>query len=546
MQGEFNLEILIDQIAKERGFDREVLIDTLESALLIAARKVLDSERRLEARFNPDTGSIDLFQYMTVVREVKNPSVEIDIEELKKYNLEAKEGDELGFQIFYREQDLDKAIAQEKQFGAILNFKKFYQNFGRIAAQTARQVITQRMRDVERELTYNKYKNRKGELITGTVRRYERGNNIIIDLGNVEAILPANQQVERESYRPGDRILAYVLDVNKEAKGPMIILSRTHPNLLIKLFEMEIPEIREGIVRVINAVREPGIRAKIAVASREADVDPVGACVGMRGTRVQNIVQELRGEKIDIVPWQPDPIQFVYNAIQPAEVVRVIVNEEERSMELIVQDEKLSIAIGKRGQNVRLASQLTGWELDILSESQLKEIEKKAIDVLTSIEQIDQSLAATMYKLGFRSIEELVEVDLQELATIPNLGGLEVAQAIKKNAEKLLRKLKQEQIAKALAKEEPLPEQVRFMMVREMGERTFNILQEKGYSKLEEIDKEDIDRLALRTGLGLKKSRQIKKYVKEYLELEREVISKRQEEKFTDEKTTQNKSEEPK
>src|SRR4030095_1290787 len=265
-----------------------------------------------------------------------------------------------------------------KEFGDILKLKAGRTTFGRIAAQTAKQVLLQRVRDAERDLIFNEYKDRKGELIRGIVRRFEKGNNIIVDIGKTEGVLPFREQTPRETYRPGDRIVAYVKDIDREARGPQVILSRADPRLVEKLFEAEVPEIYEGIVRIVSVAREPGARSKIAVTSRDADVDPVGACVGMKGSRVQAVVQELRGEKIDIVPFDRDPARYVIAAIQPAEVSKVILDGEGHGMELIVPDDKLSLAIGKKGQNVRLASQLTGWRIDIHSESKIYELERRA------------------------------------------------------------------------------------------------------------------------------------------------------------------------
>src|SRR5581483_9428919 len=288
---------------------------------------------------------------------------EITKEAATKYGLEAEIGDELLFQIFYRVEDADRASEQETKYGDLLDLHDTIKLFGRIAAQTAKQVIIQRMREAERENVYNEYKDRKGELISGVVRRFERGN-LIVEIGRNEAILPVREQVPRESYRAGDRIVAYVVDVEKNARGPQIVLSRTHKGLLEKLFETEVPEIYEKIARIESSAREPGARAKIAVSSRDRDVDPVGACVGMKGSRVQAVVQELRGEKIDIVPYSEDPARFVCNAIAPAEVSRVVIHAETHTMELIVPDDKLSLAIGKKGQNVRLAHLRLGVDVD--------------------------------------------------------------------------------------------------------------------------------------------------------------------------------------
>ncbi len=519
------LSMIIDQVAKDKGIDRKILVEGVEAAILTAAKRAFGPARELEARFNNEVGDVDLFQYMTVVEKVADPEREIAAENLAQYKLEAEMGEELGFQIFYRPEDLKQGDEQDKQYGHILKLSAARKGLGRIAAQAARQVLMQRVRDAERENIFNEYKDRKGELIAGTVRRFERGNNIIVDLGRTEAILPSREQTPRESYRPGDRIVCYVKEIDREARGPQIILSRTDVGLLVKLFEMEVPEIYEGIVRIVAAAREPGARSKIAVASRDADVDPVGACVGMKGSRVQAVVQELRGEKIDIVPWDKDPARFVCNAIQPAEVSRVIIDESNGAMELVVPDEKLSLAIGRRGQNVRLASQLTGWKLDIISEVKFKQMEEDAITALAHIDGVNDQVSHTMYKLGFRSIEEVVDANAEELAAIPGLGGQENAARIKASAEEAMEKLRQQRIRDAGGQVEAPTERERLLQVRGVGERTVELLQQAGYNRVEDLYKEaDVDRLAIKTGMGLKKARQIKQGAQQYIESEQKVI----------------------
>ena len=350
-QGLPSLHHVIEQVSQEKGIQPQILIEATEQAILTAAKRTFGSTRELEARFNDETGWVDLFQYMIVVPEVESAEREISIDDALRHGLTAEEGEELGFQIFYREEDAERARQQDKEFGLLLGFKQHRRGFGRIAAQTAKQVILQRVRDAERERVFHEYKERQGEIITGVVRRFERGSNIIVDLGRgVEAVLPPREQTPRESYRPGDRLVALLKKIDREARGPQLIMSRSDVGLLVKSFEMEVPEIYEGIVSIVAAAREPGARSKIAVSSRDADVDPVGACVGMKGSRVQAVVQELRGEKIDIVPFDRDPARFVCNAIAPAEVTRVIIDETSARMELVVPDSKLSLAIGRRGQ----------------------------------------------------------------------------------------------------------------------------------------------------------------------------------------------------
>ncbi|SDE33490.1 transcription termination factor NusA [Desulfuromonas thiophila] len=349
-----NLNHVIDQVVKDKGVDRAVLVEALESAVLSAANKKYRNTRDLEAHYNNERGEVELFEFVTVVDEVQDSYKEIDLQEAREIDPEVQAGDSLGMKM--------------EDSG----------NFSRIAAQTAKQVIIQKVREAEREGIFNEFKDRVGELVNGIVRRYERGD-LIVDLGRAEALLPHREQVPRENYRQSDRVRAYIAEVRMSPKGPQIILSRTHPNLVIELFRTEVPEIAEGIVDIVSCSREPGSRAKIAVVSHDPDVDPVGACVGMRGARVQNVVSELRGEKIDIIPWTPDMARFACAALAPADVSRVYVDNENQAMEIIVPDDQLSLAIGKKGQNVRLAARLIGWKIDIKSESRAAEIEQEAL-----------------------------------------------------------------------------------------------------------------------------------------------------------------------
>jgi transcription termination/antitermination protein NusA len=423
------LGLVLDQVSKDKNIDRAVLVETLEQAILTAAKRAFGMHREMEAKFNEETGRVDLFQIIIIVETVTpgNEGKEVPIADAERFNLKADVGDELLFQIFYDEKDQAKAEEQDAKYGELLKLNRAWKGFGRIAAQTAKQVILQRVREAERENVFNQYKDRKGELISGIVRRFERGN-IIVDLGGAEALLPVRDQVPRESYRAGDRIVAFVSDIDKGARGPQIILSRTSKGLLEKLFEMEVPEIYEKIVRIEASAREAGARSKIAVSSRDRDVDPVGACVGMKGSRVQAVVQELRGEKIDIVPWDSDPAKFVCNAIAPAEVARVLIDAGTHTMELVVPDDKLSLAIGKKGQNVRLASQLTGWRIDIHSETKVREMELRSKQSLASIEGVSAELAETFYREGWRSAAEIAGAKPDELAS--TAGGGDHAKAI--------------------------------------------------------------------------------------------------------------------
>jgi N utilization substance protein A len=521
---ETNLGFILEQVAKEKGIDKKILVDTIEAAILKAAQSAFGPTRELEARFSEETGQVDLFQYMTVVEKVAEPEREIAFDDAKRRGLEAELGEELGFQVFWRPEDTEKARAQDKEFGDLLKLKQARSAFGRIAAQTAKQVLLQRVRDAERDLIFNEYKDRKGQLIRGIVRRFEKGNNIIVDLGKTEGVLPFREQTPRETYRPGDRIVAYVRDIDREARGPQIILSRSDPKLVEKLFESEVPEIYEGIVRIVAVAREPGARSKIAVTSRDADVDPVGACVGMKGSRVQAVVQELRGEKIDIVPFDRDPARYVIAAIQPAEVHKVIVDEGDGRMELVVPDEKLSLAIGRKGQNVRLAAQLTGWKLDIISESKFKQMEEESISALSLIAEVDDNIAKAMYRLGFRALEEVAEAGVEELAAIPGIGNQEAAAKLKESAESTMERLRQERIQAAAQKTEPLTDRERLLFVRGVGERTIQLLEEAGYKSVDDVLREDEDKLAIRTGLGIKKARAIKQGAQHFTENEHKLF----------------------
>jgi N utilization substance protein A len=336
----------IEALAKEKGIEANTIITAIEDAVLTASRKYYKTNENLKTRFNPETGQVDLFAIKHIVTDVTNDATEISLKEA---------------------QDL---YGEEAEVDMEIEFPKRTDVLGRIAAQTAKQVIFQKVREAERENIFAEYNDRVGEVINSTVKRFENGD-LVVEIGRVEAVLPRKEQSRAESYTPGERIRAVIKGVNRSAKGPQIVLSRTDPALLIKLFEQEVPEIYDGTVMIRGAVREAGDRAKVAVYSRERDVDPVGACVGMKGTRVQAIIRELRGEKIDIVEWSEDPVQLVTNALSPAKVQRVsIVDERDRIMEVVVEDKQLSLAIGKKGQNVRLAAKLTGWRIDIKSEEE--------------------------------------------------------------------------------------------------------------------------------------------------------------------------------
>jgi transcription termination/antitermination protein NusA len=381
-----DLNRVIEQVSKEKGIDKAIVVTAVEEMMHSAARRTFGPDRNIESRFNPDIGEIELFEIKTVVESLANAASEVELEEAHdKYDPEAEIGDEILIK-------LDTAT------------------MGRIAAQAAKQNLIQHIRDAERKQIFNEFKDRKGEIVSGIVQRFER-KNMIVNLGRTEAILPEKEQIPHERYRQGDRIRALILDVDLSEKGLSIVLSRTSNLFLMKLFEQEVPEIYEGIVEIRQSAREPGGRAKVAVYSKDSDVDPVGACVGMKGTRVQSVVQELRGEKIDIVPWTDDQAELVCRALAPAKVSKVIIDEDEHGMEVIVPDDQLSLAIGKRGQNVRLAHRLSGWKLDVRSDSEAEEEAREARASLNAIPGIGDINAELLYQWGFRSAEQLAEAN---------------------------------------------------------------------------------------------------------------------------------------
>lgn len=426
----------IEIIGREKGISTEKIIEALEEAMANAARKNFRSNENLQAFFNRETGEIDVFAYKTVVDEVEDPDLEISIDEAKSLIEEAEVGDELAIQ-------------------------KDTQDLGRIAAQTAKQIIFQKVREAERENIYNEYYDRVGDVVTGTIKRFEKGN-AIVDLGRYESILRKSEQSRVERYSQGERVRTVIIDVKQESRDPQIELSRTDPRLLMKLFEMEVPEIYDGTIQIMGAVREPGERAKISVKTKEPDIDPVGACVGMRGSRVQNIIRELRNEKIDIIEYSDDPVKYVTNALSPARISKIsITDNEDREMEVLVADDQLSLAIGKKGQNVRLASLLTGWKLDIKGEGDKKREAEEQMEMLadgrlamseemelievgegehggedpgsekvTSVPGIGPKTAEKLEEAGIDTVAKLAALNAEELAEIPGLG--------KKTAERIL------------------------------------------------------------------------------------------------------------
>ena len=395
------LELLqiADAVAREKVIDKSIVLQAMEEAITRAAKARYGAENEIRAEIDPKSGEIRLNRLLLVSEKVENEATEISLVEANRRNPAATVGDFIAEPL----PPID---------------------FGRIAAQNAKQVIVQKVRDAERERMYDEFKDRIGQIVNGTVKRVEYGN-VIVDLGRGEAIVRRDEALPRETFRPGDRVRAYVFDVRREQRGPQIFLSRTHPEFMSRLFGQEVPEIYDGVVEVVSVARDPGSRAKIAVRSKDGSIDPVGACVGMRGSRVQAVVNELQGEKIDIIQWSPDVASFVVNALAPAEVSKVVLDEEAERIEVVVPDEQLSLAIGRRGQNVRLASQLTGWDIDIMTEAEESERRQKefAARTLRFVEalDVDETLAQLLASEGFATVEEVAFVDPHEIAAIDGL-----------------------------------------------------------------------------------------------------------------------------
>src|SRR5665213_1992108 len=387
---------IADAVARDKSIDKAVVLHAMEEAMQRAAKARYGSENDIRVDIDPKTGETHVSRYLHVVELVENDKTEISLVEARKRNPDAQVGDIIA----------ETLPAVE---------------FNRINAQNAKQVSVQKVRDAERERQYDEYKDRIGEVVHGVVKRSEFGS-VVVDLGKAEGVVRRDEMIPRESFRAGDRIRAYIYDVRREARGPQIFLSRSHPQFMVRLFAQEVPEIYDGVIEIRAVARDPGSRAKIAVISKDSSIDPVGACVGMRGVRVQAVVQELQGERIDIIPWSNDPATFIVNALAPAEVTKVVLDEDTHRTEVVVPDEQLSLAIGRRGQNVRLASQLTGWQLDILTEAE--ESERRSEEFRTRSQlfidalDIDDVIAHLLVAEGFGSLEEVAYVPVSDLAEI--------------------------------------------------------------------------------------------------------------------------------
>ncbi len=382
------LKRVIDQISKDKGIDRDMLVDTLEEAVRTSVNKKYGNRLDIEVNFNEDTGEIEVYQYKVVVDEILDPENEILLKDALEHDPNVQLDDEIGF---------------------ALNVK----DLGRIAAQSAKQVLIQKMRDAEQEIIYEEYKDRIGEITSGIIQRRDR-SGWIINLGRTEAVLPRSEQIPKERFHRGDRVEGYIIDVRKESRTPQIVVSRSHPDYMVSLFKREVPEVADETIKIMNVARDPGKRAKVAVLSKDMDVDPVGACVGVKGSRIQNIVQELKGERIDIVVWKPDIATYAANALSPARISRITVDEDEKTLEVVVPDDQLTPAIGKKGQNVKLASTLLGWKIDVYTETRYGELNEhqQIMEQLASAAEISIN---DFVKQGFESLEQLTRTPEEEL-----------------------------------------------------------------------------------------------------------------------------------
>ena len=465
------LELLqiADAVAKEKSIDKKIVISAMEEAIQRAAASKYGAENRIKVEIDEETGSIKLMRLLEVVEEVTDNFREISLEEAKINHPDAEIG---GPEITEELPPID---------------------FGRVAAQSAKQVIVQKVRDAERERHYEEFKDRVGEIISGVVKRVEYGS-VVVDLGRAEAIVRKDDLLPREIYRPGDRVRAYIYDVRREMRGPQIFLSRTHPDFMANLFAQEVPEIYDGIIEIIGVARDPGSRAKIAVLSTDSSIDPVGACVGMRGSRVQAVVNELQGEKIDILAWTNDIADFVVKALQPSEVMKVVLYDEDQRLEVVVPEDQLSLAIGRRGQNVRLASELSGWDIDILTEDQESERRQKEFQERTTLFMesldVDELLSQLLVTEGFTDIEELAFVEIEEIINIAGFDE-ETAQEIQARANDFLEKenIILEEKRKDLGVTDDLLEleDLNLKMIVKLGENDIKTLEDFAYCSTDDL-----------------------------------------------------------
>jgi N utilization substance protein A len=508
------LRKVITAVSRDKNLEKAVIVDALEQAIIHAARRSHGPNADLEAHYNETLDEIELFQFRTVVETIDDGETEITLPEARKLDSECNVGDAIGVKVNTTE-------------------------FGRIAAQSAKQIIVQKVRDAERAQIYEEFKDRVGEILSGHVRRFER-NDIIVDLGRTEAVIPYREQMPNERYKIKDRIQGYVLEVKRSSRGPQIVMSRAHAGFVIRLFEQAVTEIYDGIVTVEAAARDPGYRTKIAVHSRDSSVDPVGACVGLKGARVESVRQELNGEKIDIIPWETDPAKFVCNALHPVVVRQVIIYEQSHSMEVIVADDQLSLAIGKRGQNVRLAAQIVGWKLDIKSEARLEQEMQGSKDIIASIAGIGPMRAEILVSEGYKTPAMVAEANERTLIRLLNLDEETALQAIE-SAKELVRQGVQAEPADANssanqesddifssadpsrdAKKESYDtarnERISlFMDLEGVGEATAHALADAGYGTIGDLVADTVEEVSQKSGLSIGIARTVQMAADRYL-----------------------------
>ena len=450
-----NLSRVIGQVSKEKGVSEAVVVDSIVQGVLSAVRKKYGTYRDIEVKYNEKEGELELFEFKKIVKDDEFEDELIEI----KYS-EAK--------------DLDPSVHIGDQVGMRLELK----DLGRIDAQAAKQIIIQNLRSIEHEIIFNEFEKRKGEVTSGVVRRVDPGM-IVVDLDKTEAYIPRREQIPGEEYKAGDRIQGYLLEVRQTTRGPQIIMSRTHEQYLIKLFENEVPEVSEGIVKIVAAAREPGQRAKMSVYSTDPAVHPVGSCVGIKGSRVQNITQELKGERVDVIIWENDLVKYICNALAPAKIAKILMNEDEKSMQIIVPDDQLSLAIGKKGQNVRLAVKLTGWNLNLVSEEEFKKAKKEALFNLSLISDMTETKAQSLFQYGFSSVQQIAESSPEDLKSIPEFEDLSISKKFIASARELLQKYEkegkelpsyEEQKQKAKPLSSSLKEQAEEILKRELAQ----------------------------------------------------------------------------
>ena len=500
------LKSVIAGVSRDKNLDKAVIVDALEQAMVHAARRALGATSDLEAHYNEESDEIELFQFRTVVEDddVADDVIEIALADAQKLDSDSVLGDALGVKV-----DTE--------------------SFGRIAAQSAKQIIVQKVRDAERAQIFEEFKDRNGEILSGHIRRFER-KNIILDLGRTEAIIPFREQVPTEKFRVKDRVQGFVVDVKRSSRGPQIVMSRAHPGFLVQLFEQHVTEIYDGIVSIESAARDPGFRAKIAVYSRDNSVDPVGACVGMKGARVQAVVSELSGEKIDIVPYDPDAAKLVCNALAPAVVSKVIVDDESRSMEVIVADDQLSLAIGRRGQNVRLAAQLTGWRLDIKSESSVEERLSDAKVSLLRIEGMTDMMSSVLVQEGYSEIAQVADLTPRTLLRLLNLDNESAKDLIGAAKELVADSTGEDDDLLANSAASPVVEEKNdgdseledrlsiFNELSGVGEATAQALADAGYGTIGDIIADSVEEVSQKTGLSLGVARTVQMAADRYLQ----------------------------